>query len=115
MAPETPTIDLNATFLTLGPDSIANFDPSLGGPKEFNLREVLNAAPKSLDDEDEPEDEDEEDDEDEDEEDDEDDDEEELEDEDDDEENDEDEDEEEDDDDDEDEEDDDNLLVTKKR
>jgi hypothetical protein len=65
MALETPTFDSDITFLTLGPDFIADFDDnSLGAPALSDASKALSAATRKIDDDDDLED-DEEDDEDE--------------------------------------------------
>ena len=61
MALETLTFDFNATFFPLVPDFIAAFEDCLpDAPNQYSASELLNAAKKPLDDDDEFEDDDDE-------------------------------------------------------
>jgi hypothetical protein len=66
MAPETPTFDLNTTFLTPGLDFIAAFNNSPDAPSQLAGFESLSVAKKPLDDDEDEFEDDDEDDEDED-------------------------------------------------
>jgi hypothetical protein len=61
MAPETATIDFNATLLTTGPDVIAAMEAFFGMTEELSSEEAFYTATKPVDDEDEEDEEEDED------------------------------------------------------